>query len=153
MTEAAGGLSDTGRAAQEQAGAAWSEAKDQAREVAAAQQHAAAQSIGAFAAALREAARNAEDGSRTTASRLAEGVAERLEHVSGTLGRRDFSGVVREVESFARAQPAVFFGAAMAAGFVAIRVLKSRAPEARAAAGDAPDAERARQAAAQHDAF
>jgi hypothetical protein len=33
--------------------------------------------------------------------------------------------VLREVESFARRQPLMFFGAAMAVGFLAVRFVKS----------------------------
>jgi len=48
-----------------------------------------------------------------------------LERLSGTLRNKDLDGMVRDAESFARRQPLVFFGAAMAAGFLAVRFLKS----------------------------
>jgi hypothetical protein len=40
--------------------------------------------------------------------------------------------MVREVESYARAHPAVFLGAAVAAGFLAVRFLKSSGEAAEA---------------------
>ena len=40
--------------------------------------------------------------------------------------------MVREMESFARAQPLAFFGAALAAGFLATRFMRSSADDAQA---------------------
>jgi hypothetical protein len=41
------------------------------------------------------------------------------------LKEKDLNGLMGDVESFARRQPVAFFGAAVAAGFLAVRFLKS----------------------------
>jgi hypothetical protein len=111
----------------EEARGAWNDAKDMARSAAGAQQEAAARGLDQFAGALRDAARNAGGGEATT-SRVAETVADGLDRLSSTLKSRDISTLVRDVEDFARSQPLVFFGAAVAAGFIAMRFLKSSEP-------------------------
>ena len=58
-------------------------------------------------------------------ARMAEHAADGLERLSGKLGSKDLNGLVRDVESFARSQPAVILGMAVAAGFLAARFLKS----------------------------
>lgn len=105
------------------------EAKDAARARLGEQQEAAATGVGDFARALREAASNTGD-SNTLASRAAHTAAERLERLSGALKSRDIDSVVRDAESFARREPMLFLGAAVAAGFIAMRLLKGSAPQA-----------------------
>jgi ElaB/YqjD/DUF883 family membrane-anchored ribosome-binding protein len=53
--------------------------------------------------------------------------AEQLDRVSSAIRNQDLQGVVNQVENFARQQPAVFLGAAVAAGVFAGRFLKSSA--------------------------
>jgi hypothetical protein len=114
---------------QDEAHALWGDAKDVARSAAQAQQQVTAQGIGEFASVLRQAARNYGDGSTST-SRFAESVADRLEGLSSTLKGRELSALVNDIENFAREQPLIFFGGAVAAGFLALRFLKSSAPGA-----------------------
>ena len=52
-------------------------------------------------------------------------VSTRLESFSRSLDGKDLDGVVRDVESFARRNPAAFLGSAVAIGFLASRFLKS----------------------------
>jgi hypothetical protein len=54
--------------------------------------------------------------------------AEQMDNVSFALRTRDASQLLGEVQDFARRQPAAFFGAAVLAGFAAVRFFKS-APE------------------------
>jgi hypothetical protein len=91
----------------------------------------AADSLGSFAGALRQAAHQSEAGDGS-AARMADWAAGGLERVSATLRANDLNGMVREVETFARSQPVAFFFAAAAAGFLASRFLKA------GAAGNAP---------------
>jgi hypothetical protein len=105
----------------------WADAKSVAQSAAGSQQKAAAQGLGDFAGALRQAARNSNDGNATS-SRVAETIADNLDRVSSSLKNRSLDSLVRDVENFARAQPLVFFGAAVATGFVAMRFLKSSGP-------------------------
>ena len=125
---------ETRRAAEagkEHARAMWSEARESVRSVLNEKQTATAADIGDFARALRSAARQIEHNA--TAARVAEQTADGLERLSGTLRGKDLNTLVRDIESFARAQPAVFLGAAVAAGFLAARFLKSSSayPESR----------------------
>jgi len=61
--------------------------------------------------------------------------AAQITNVSEALRTRDMSELMGEVQDFARKQPAAFFGAALVAGFAAVRFFKS-APE-RSAYGSA----------------
>jgi hypothetical protein len=100
-------------------------AKENARAILGEQQRATAGGLGEFAGALRKAAREIGDGRSGQVSRVAESAADGLERLSRSLREQDFDGLVREAESFARRQPVVFFGAAIAAGFLAMRFLKA----------------------------
>lgn len=122
-------LKDQAREMKDQARSVLDDAKDSARAKLGEQQEAAATGVGDFARALREAARNTGD-SNTLASRAAHTAAERLERLSGALKSRDIDSVVRDAESFARREPMLFLGAAVAAGFIAMRLLKGSAPQA-----------------------
>jgi hypothetical protein len=113
------------QAAQEHAGAVWNSTKDSARSLIGEQQRAAAGGIGDFAQALRKVAQEMGGGQQSSTSRLVQSAADGLERFSGSLKDRDLNGLVGEVESFARRQPVAFFGAAVAAGFLAVRFLKS----------------------------
>jgi hypothetical protein len=105
------------------------EAKQVARDRVGEQQRAAATGVGDFARALRDAAQKSGDGQGGTLSaRAAEMAAERLERLSTSLNNRDLDSVVRDAESFARREPLLFFGAAIAAGFIAMRLMKDAAP-------------------------
>ena len=100
-------------------------AAETARSMLGEQQKAAASGIGDFAGALRKAAREMGDGQQAPMSRMLEGAADGLERLSGSLREKDLNDLMREVEGFARRQPVAFFGAAVAAGFLAVRFLKS----------------------------
>jgi hypothetical protein len=122
-------VQQAGQAARDQASAVWNDTKDSARSVLGDQQKAAASGLGQFAGALRKAAREMGDGGeQAPMSRMIESAADGLERFSGTLRERDLDGLMRDVESFARRQPIVFFGAAIAAGFLATRFMKATRP-------------------------
>jgi hypothetical protein len=89
------------------------------------QKRSAASGIGDLASALRTSARNLNRTEQATVARLAQSAADGLDQLSGALERRDLDGWVREAETFARRRPIAFFGAAVAAGFIAVRFLKS----------------------------
>jgi hypothetical protein len=97
---------------------------DNARSMLQDQQRSAASGLGDFAGALRRAARES-GGNGSPASRIAEGAADRLQRVSDSLRNKDLDSLLRDAESFARQQPAVFIGAAALVGFLAVRFLKS----------------------------
>ena len=108
--------------------AVWNDTKQKARSILGGQQQAAAGGLGDFAGVLRKAAREMDGGRQSSVSRLAESAADGLEQFSGTLRNKDLNALMHDVESFARRQPVAFFGAAIAAGFLAVRFLKSSNP-------------------------
>jgi hypothetical protein len=116
---------DTTHEARAQAGALWEDAKDKARVMLDEQQRSAADGIGDFAGALRSAAGELGSRDKSMAAHLGEHAADGLERLAGTLRSKDAATIMRELESFARRQPAVFLGAAVAVGFLAMRFLKS----------------------------
>jgi hypothetical protein len=119
-----------GQAAKDQASAVWSDTKDSARSMIGNQQKAAASGLGQFAGALRKAAREMGDGGQQAPmSRMIESAADGLERFSGSLREKDLDSLVRDAESFARRQPLLFFGAAIAAGFLATRFMKASKSE------------------------
>lgn len=85
--------------------------------------------VGEFAGALRNAAKQIDGGQNPTTARLATQAADALERMSSTLRSKDLDSMLRETERFARSQPALFIGAAALAGFLAVRFLKSSAPD------------------------
>jgi hypothetical protein len=103
------------------------DAKEVARSKLSEQQQAAAGSLGDFAGALRKSAEQMQ-GQHQSAARFAQTAASSLEQISGALKNRDLDGMLRDAESFARRQPVAFFGAALVAGFLAVRFLKSSNP-------------------------
>ena len=88
------------------------------------QQQAAASGLGEFAKVLRRAARDG-NGADSPVARIAESAADNLQRFSDSLRDRDLDGLLRDAESFARRQPAVFIGAAALVGFLAVRFLKA----------------------------
>lgn len=120
--------SEAKRAAKENASEAVRQAKDAGRSMIEDQRRGAAGALGDCAQALRKAAGEL-DGERQGAARMMQWAADGLERASSTLGGKDVGTMVREVESFARAQPVAFFGAALAAGFLATRFLKASSPD------------------------
>lgn len=64
-----------------------------------------------------------------TAAKYTDSLAQQIEQISGYFERKEVREMVRDVESFARRNPAVFIGAAFAVGFLAARFLKSSSPK------------------------
>lgn len=115
---------------QNQAQEVLNQTKESARAIAGEQQRAAAGGLAEFASALRKAASEMGDGGQPPqVARFAESAAGGLERLSDSLREKDLSRLVRDVEAFARSQPVAFFGAAVAAGFLAVRFLKAGAPQ------------------------
>jgi hypothetical protein len=63
-------------------------------------------------------------------SHYVELIGERVSSIAGYLRNHDTNDLTREVQRFARRQPAVFIGGAFALGFLAARFLKSSAERA-----------------------
>lgn len=56
---------------------------------------------------------------------IADTAAQQVDRASQFLRRTDMNGLIREAEDFARQQPAVFLGGALALGLIASRFLKA----------------------------
>ncbi len=122
------GLEESANMVKERAGAIFEDAKGAAQSKLNEQKDVAADSIGNVAQALRDAAGRKGDGSSSGGDAIAEmtgSAADGLERLSNTLRSKDISGMLRDMESFARNQPVAFFGLSLAAGFLAVRFLKA----------------------------
>jgi hypothetical protein len=83
---------------------------------------------GHVARSVRSAADSLDPNAPQLAS-LARGAAERVEQFSRDIRGQTVEDLVRTASEFTRRQPALVFGLASLAGFLAFRVLKSSSPE------------------------
>jgi hypothetical protein len=102
---------------------------DRVRQTAAAQltsqKTRATEALGSVAAAIRQTSQPLRDSSQATLADYAGKAADQLEQLSTRLGERDLTELMDDAKRFARQQPALFVGAAFAAGVLAARFLKS----------------------------
>lgn len=84
-----------------------------------------ADELGGVAKALHSTADELDSQNHGQIADYVDLAAQRLDHVSNAIRSQDLNGVIAQVENFARQQPAVFLGAAVAAGIFAGRFLKS----------------------------
>jgi hypothetical protein len=129
----------TGEYARQQAGELAAEAGAKAKSLAEEQKNALAEQLGGVVEALRTSARQLRQQDQSSAARYAEWAADGLGGLSRNLQRKDFGSLVSEAERYARRQPAVFLGGAIAAGFVLSRFLKSSSTRAHTPEYSAPD--------------
>jgi polyhydroxyalkanoate synthesis regulator phasin len=97
----------------------------QARSAAMDQKNVAASRMEGVAHALRAASDDLQNQGQPTFAEYSRHVAEGLESMAESLGRRDVDDVVGSVEDFARARPVAFLGGAVVAGFALARFMKS----------------------------
>jgi hypothetical protein len=69
-----------------------------------------------------------DSGLAGSAAKYTQTAAQRLEDVAGYFESKSVSDMARDLEGFARRNPAVFLGAAFGLGFLAARFLKSSSP-------------------------
>jgi hypothetical protein len=81
--------------------------------------------IGSVAQAVRQSTQQLRDQKHDTIAQYVEKAAEQLDRFSNRLREKDVSELVEDVQRFARRQPALFIGAAFAAGLLGARFLKS----------------------------
>jgi hypothetical protein len=102
---------------------------DRVRDTAAAQlatqKTRATEALGSVAAALRQSSQPLRDNNQVMLADYAGKAADQLEQFSARVRDRDLTGLMDDVNRFARRQPALFVGAAFAAGVLAGRFLKS----------------------------
>lgn len=104
-----------------------SDAGEKLKAAVADQKTAGADYVGNFGEMVRRASYEF-DGQMPQAGHYIRKAAAQINTVSDALRTRDISELVGGVQDFARKQPAAFFGAAVLAGFAAVRFIKS-APE------------------------
>jgi hypothetical protein len=85
----------------------------------------ATEALGSVAAALRESSQPLRDNNHAMLADYAGKAADQLEQFSTRFRERDLTELMDDAKRFARRQPALFVGAAFAAGVLAARFLKS----------------------------
>ncbi|MFZ0255547.1 MAG: hypothetical protein WAN46_07870 [Gammaproteobacteria bacterium] len=100
-------------------------AKEKGKTMLEERKQALADEVSGIERALRRTATELRDEDRKAVGRYAEQVADGLEQVSHALREQDFDSLIEKTEDFARRQPGVFLGGAVAAGFLLARFLKS----------------------------
>jgi ElaB/YqjD/DUF883 family membrane-anchored ribosome-binding protein len=114
---------ETGRQAKEVA----SDAQQKAKSLLNMQVNAGAELAGHVAQSARCAAADLDRNAPQLAE-LVRGAAERVENFSRDMRHQTVEDLVRTASDFTRRQPALVFGLASLAGFLALRVLKSNPP-------------------------
>jgi hypothetical protein len=92
------------------------------------QKQVAADQVEGLARALRKTVEQLDAQDQGAAARYVERAADGLEALGGALRDRDIDSLTTQVQDFARKQPGVFLGGAVAAGFLVARFLKSSSP-------------------------
>jgi hypothetical protein len=85
----------------------------------------ATDTLGSVAAAIRQSSQPLRDNNQAMLADYAGKAADQLEQFSTRLRERDLTELMDDAKRFARRQPALFVGAAFAAGVLAARFLKS----------------------------
>ncbi len=102
------------RQAKDSAGASLSQSRSQA-----------ADRIGGIASAVRSTGDHLRSEEQTGVANLADSLADQVDRLSDYLRDRDLNAIRNDVESFARRQPTVAIGLALALGLVGARFIKS----------------------------
>jgi hypothetical protein len=115
--------------AQQAAGQVANQAKQQTTSLLASRKDQTADSLDSVAQALRQTSQQLQD-QQGGLSQLGNTAADQVERVSQYLRSRDVNGLVSDAEGYARSNPGIFLGGALALGFVVARFLKSSPPSA-----------------------
>jgi hypothetical protein len=111
-------------------------AKEQATSQLTSQKDRAVDSLGSVAQALRQASKHLRQGDQHGFAQYADKAADRVEQFSGDLRDKDVQAIVRDVERYAREQPALFLGGAFVLGLLGARFLKSTAHREESGGGE-----------------
>lgn len=113
---------------QQKAGEVMVQARDKTKSWIEQQMESTAENLGGVAVAVRQTSQHLREQGQEPYSKFAdfsEGAAEVVEKASDYLREAKVDEMVGEVERFARRQPTLFLGIAVAVGFLAVRFLKS----------------------------
>jgi hypothetical protein len=129
-----GAIKDVYNSAKESTGAVASQAygfaTKKATEVIDEQKASLTQGLTSVADSIRQIGENLNKTEEPTgvakaAAQYTNTAAEKVEQISGYLENQDFSGLVKDIKSFAQSNPALFLGGAFTLGILAARFLKS----------------------------
>jgi len=85
----------------------------------------AADRMGGIADAVRSTSRQLREGHQESVANLTDSLADQVDRLSAYLRDRDLTDVREDLEQFARRQPAVAVGVALALGMLGARFIKS----------------------------
>jgi hypothetical protein len=120
-TQAASLVTDVAKDAQTRAASLAGDAKEQAVAAAENQKEGIADQLSGVARALQSSSEQMT-GQQDWLARLVETGGKELEMLADTLRTNDLRALMGKLDELARAQPAIFVGATMAAGFAAVRL-------------------------------
>lgn len=89
------------------------------------QKSAASEGLNTVAQAIRQTGSHLRGQQQEGVAQYVDRAAEQIEQFAGYLGGRDLRQLTRDIESFARREPALFLGGALTLGLLAGRFLKS----------------------------
>lgn len=120
---------------QEKATSLGDQIRQQANDQVATQMDRAASGLEMVAGLLRQAGQQVGEQDQTAFAGSINGMADRVEQWSESLKNQDASQLADETKQFARREPALFVGGALALGFLGVRFFKS-SPEQQHTDGD-----------------
>jgi hypothetical protein len=85
----------------------------------------ATDTLGSLASAVRQSTQTLRDQRQDNIAQYMDRAADQIDRLSASLRDRDVNRLMNDAQQFARRQPALFIGAAFAAGVLAARFLKS----------------------------
>ena len=105
------------------------QAREKGEQMAESRKQSLAEQLGGVAQALRNAVGQLNRQDQSGAAQIGDQIAGGIENLSQTLKSNDVRSLLDKTQDFARRQPAVFLGGAVAAGFILSRFIKSGASE------------------------
>ncbi|MBX3054406.1 MAG: hypothetical protein KF753_23235 [Caldilineaceae bacterium] len=111
--------------AKDQAASQWNEAKSQVLDAAEEKKEHLTGRLSSVADVLRQTGQQFRSQEDPSFAHYTEMAADQVEQVAGYLDSRDLGELAHNVQDFARRQPEIFIGGALAAGFFLGRFLKS----------------------------
>ncbi|MCA1668499.1 MAG: hypothetical protein LC793_14125 [Thermomicrobia bacterium] len=112
---------------QQKAGEVVGQAKEQATSQLSSQKDRAVESLDTVAHAIRQTSQHLRESNQAPIAEYADKAAERMEQFTTQLRNKDVQTMMRDVERYARRQPAIVLGSAFVLGLLGARFLKSTA--------------------------
>lgn len=118
-------MPDGGEQMKQKAGQLTEQAKEQTRSFFDGQRERLAEGLGGVATALRQTGHQLSDQDRGAVAQYADRAADTMQRASSYLRDTSAEEMLGSVERYARREPALFLGGALALGFLGARFLKS----------------------------